>query len=228
MYDNIPFDGKTNMLCHTDVGLTGLYIMDCEKLAGLADLIGRPEEVELRKRAEVSKQGLEEMWDDEFGFYCNKRTDTGEFSRSLSATNFYAFFSDKVSKEHAERMIKDHFYNTEEFFGEYIIPNTARSESAFKDQDYWRGRIWAPTNYLAYIAMRTHKLEEPCRVLSEKGLRLLMKEWKEKGHVHENYNGITGEGCDVRNSDKFYHWGGLLAYIALTEAGYVPGPELPL
>ncbi|GHU79660.1 hypothetical protein FACS189462_5370 [Spirochaetia bacterium] len=55
-----------------------------------------------------------------------------------------------------------------------------------------------------------------------------MKEWTEKGHVHENFNGDTGEGCDVANSDKFYHWGGLLSYIALMEGGFVDGPEKEL
>ncbi|GHV25224.1 hypothetical protein FACS189498_3250 [Spirochaetia bacterium] len=228
MYDDIPFDKKTHLLCLADVGLTGLYIMDCEKLAELADIIGRGEGAELRKRAEQSKRGLEELWDDEYGFYLNKRTDTGEFSKSISATNFYALFSDKVPKEHADRMIKEHFFNPEEYFGEYMIPNTGRNDPAYKDQEYWRGRIWAPTNYLAYIALRTHHLEDACKILAEKSLNLLMKEWLENGHVHENYNGDTGEGCDVRNSDKFYHWGGLLSLIALIDSGYVCGPEKPL
>jgi hypothetical protein len=225
MYDNIPFDKKTNMLCLADVGVTGLYIMDCEKLAELAELIGRGEAPELRSRAELSKKGLEELWDEEYGFYLNKRTDTGDFSRSISATNFYALFSDKVSAEHAQRMMKEHFFNPEEYYGDYMIPNTGRNDPAFRDQDYWRGRIWGPSNYLAYIAMRTHGLNEPCKILAEKGLAMLMKEWLAKGHVHENYNGETGEGCDARNSNKFYNWGGLLSLIALIEAGHLPGPE---
>jgi putative isomerase len=54
------------------------------------------------------------------------------------------------------------------------------------------------------------------------------KEWQDHGHVHENYNGDTGEGCDVRNSDRFYHWGGLLGTIAFLEAGVLAGPERPL
>ena len=228
MYDDMPFNKTTHLMELADAGLTGLYIMDCEALADLAELIGRSEARELRERAEVSKQGLEEMWDEDFGLYCNKRTDTGEFSHRISATNFYALFSDKVSGKRAQRMMKEHFFNPEEFYGEYIIPMCARNDPAYKDQEYWRGRIWAPTNFLAYIAMRHHGLEEPCRVLAEKGLNLLMKEWLEKGHVHENFNGDTGEGCDVKNSDKFYHWGGLLSYIALMDAGYVEGPEKPL
>ena len=50
-------------------------------------------------------------------------------------------------------------------------------------------------------------------------MHLLMKEWREHGHVHENYCGNTGEGCNQGRSDRFYHWGGLLGTIALIEAG---------
>jgi neutral trehalase len=225
MYDDIPFNKATHLMELADVGLTGLYIMDCEALAELADLTGRTEGAELRERAEKSKQGLEELWDEDFGLYCNRRSDTGAFSHRLSATNFYALFSDKVSKERAARMMKEHFYNPEEFFGEYIIPMSARNDPAYKDQNYWRGRIWAPTNFLAYLALRKAGQKEPCKILAEKSLKLIMQEWTTKGHVHENFNGDTGEGCDVQNSDKFYHWGGLLSLIALMEDGYVEGPE---
>ncbi|MDR2135257.1 MAG: hypothetical protein LBO76_01445 [Treponema sp.] len=228
MYDDMPFNKTTHVMELADVGLTGLYILDCECLADLAAVLGRAEEAELRERAEKSKQGLEEMWDEGFGLYCNKRSDTGEFSHRLSATNFYALFSDKVSGGRAERMMKEHFYNPEEFYGAYIIPMTARNDPAYKDQNYWRGRIWAPTNFLAYLALRRHALKGPCGDLAGKSLDLIMKEWLEKGHVHETFNGDTGEGCDVRNSDKFYHWGGLLSYIALIERGFIEGPERPL
>jgi len=228
MYDDIPFNKSTHLMELADVGLTGLYIMDCEALADLADIIGRSEAPELRERAEKSKQGLEEMWDEDFGLYCNKRSDTGAFSRRISATNFYALFSDKVSQERADRMMKEHFFNTKEFYGEYIIPMCSRDDPAYKEQNYWRGRIWSPTNFLVYLALRHYGLDEPCRILAEKSLNLIMKEWTEKGHVHENYNGDTGEGCDVNSSDKFYHWGGLLSYIALMQEGYVEGHEKPI
>jgi neutral trehalase len=240
MFDDVPFDSERHIQEQSDVGLTGLYIMDCETLAELADDIGRVEEAkELRARAELSKAGLEEMWDEEFGLYLNKRTDTGKLSRRISPTNFYALFSDKVSPERARRMLNEHFFNPEEFFGEYIIPMTPRNDPAYKDQNYWRGRIWAPVNYLVYIALRRYSAA-PCaanalddvnktlKSLEEKSVNLLMKEWTLHGHVHENYGGDTGLGCDVKNSDKFYHWGALLALIGLTGAGYIEGSEKPL
>lgn len=36
--------------------------------------------------------------------------------------------------------------------------------------------------------------------------------------VYRNYNATTAEGCDVGNSNPFYHWGALSGYIAMREA----------
>lgn len=52
-------------------------------------------------------------------------------------------------------------------------------------------------------------------MLKKKSADLILKEWTECGHVHENYDPETGEGCNNPRSDKFYHWGGLLAYMSL-------------
>jgi hypothetical protein len=53
--------------------------------------------------------------------------------------------------------------------------------------------------------------------LAERSLALFEKEWKQNGHVHENSNAISGEGDDVRSSDRFYHWGALLGLIDYLE-----------
>jgi neutral trehalase len=232
MYDGMSFNGETHLMELADVGLTGLYIMDCEALAELADVLERPEAGELWERAALSKKGLEELWDEEFGMYLNKRTDTGEYSRRISPTNFYALFSNTVSPQRVERIINGHFYNPEEFYGEFIMPTIARNDPAYQEQNYWRGCIWAPTNYLAYLAIRRHRHVNcaalACKDFAEKSKNLILKEWTLNGHVHENYHGDTGMGCTLPHSDRFYHWGGLLTLIALTESGYVQGPEKAL
>jgi len=57
------------------------------------------------------------------------------------------------------------------------------------------------------------------REFAQKSYELFLKEWKENGHVHENYNSILGTGDDVKNSDRFYHWGALLGYVEYLESG---------
>lgn len=218
MYDDIPFNKEKHMLELTDVGLTGLYILDCRSLITLAKILGRTEDVEeLERRKQRAEAGMETMWCEEKGFYYNRRTDSGDFSWRISPTNFYALFADNVAPERVERILKEHYYNEEEFYGEWMLPSIAHNDPAFKDQDYWRGRIWAPLNLLVYLAFRGKNLDEVCSDLAEKSKHIFLKEWTEHRHVHENYNGFTGEGCDAHNSDKFYHWGALLAAIYLME-----------
>ncbi|MBR6752759.1 MAG: hypothetical protein IKM05_01845, partial [Clostridia bacterium] len=193
-------------------------------LMELAQLIGREEDLPLlQQRMNRARQGLETLWDEENGFYYNRRTDTGAFSRRISPTNFYALFSPDVTKERQRRMADAHYYNPEEFYGEWMLPSIARNDAAFPEQDYWRGRVWAPLNFLVYLALRRTELKDVRRDLAEKSARLFMKEWTQHRHVHENYSAVTGEGCDTGNSDKFYHWGALLCVIALAEEGYIPG-----
>ena len=216
MFDGMGFDEETHLMKLADVGLMGLYIMDCRCVIEISRILGRDDMIpELEARKRKVEQALMTLWDEKFGLFLNKNLSDGSLSRRISPTNFYALQADCVTQEQKMRMMSEHFYNPEEFWGDYVIPTIARNDPAFPDQDYWRGRIWAPTNYLAYAAMKYAGLEKECDDLARKSEELILKEWCLHGHVHENYSGYDGMGCGKWNSDKFYHWGGLLAYIAL-------------
>lgn len=59
MYDDISFDHEKHIMKLSDVGLTGLFILDCNSLAEIATILGRgKEEEKLRARAERGKKGL--------------------------------------------------------------------------------------------------------------------------------------------------------------------------
>ena len=219
MYDGIPFDKDRCVMMLEDVGLTGLFINDCGAMAELAKNVGEKDDAAefIRRRKEASR-GLAGLWSEEDGIYLNRRSDTGEFSRRLSPTLFYALFDKNVPPERAKRMADGHYFNENEFYGEYVMPTISRNDAAFHEQLYWRGRIWAPVNFLVYEAMKgREELSHARKDLIEKSYSLLMKEWTEHRHVHENYNAETGEGCDVESSDRFYHWGALLGLIGIIE-----------
>ena len=73
---------------------------------------------------------------------------------------------------------------------------------------YYQGEKYVKVDHL------TREMDD----LTEKSVDIFLPEWETHRHVHENYNSITGEGCDAHNSDKFYHWGALMSVIALMEA----------
>ncbi|MEO6962805.1 MAG: hypothetical protein ABIY90_12590, partial [Puia sp.] len=117
----------------------------------------------------------------------------------------------------AERMMKEHYFNSNEFYGDYVMPSIARNDPAFHDNDYWRGRIWGPMNFLVYLGIRNYRLPDARADLVKKSKELLMKSWKKDGSIFENYNSVTGQGDDVNSADAFYHWGALLSFLSILD-----------
>jgi putative isomerase len=214
MYDETTYDEKTHLLEYADVGLMSMYIADCDALAQIASTLNKQEEAkELKERSARYRAKLATLWGEKEGIFLNRDLHTGQSNNRLSPTNFYPMLARAATPDQADSMIERHLLNPDEFWGEWVIPSIARNDPAFHDQDYWRGRIWGPMNYLVYLGLRNYSDAVTRSTFAEKSYALFLKEWKENGHVHENYNAIAGTGDDVSSSDRFYHWGALLGYV---------------
>jgi hypothetical protein len=218
MWDSTAFDPQTHHMLLADVGLISLYIADSEALATIAETLGHAQEAaELQARAKLYRGKLAELWSEPEGIYLDKDLRDGKPWPQFSPTTFYPLLAHAATQQQAERLVRLHLLNEKEFWGEWVIPACPRNAPAFKDQDYWRGRIWGSMNFLVYLGLRNYSLPEARHALAQRSRALLMKEWTSKRHVHENYNGSTGEGDDVSSSDRFYHWGALLGMIWLLD-----------
>lgn len=233
--DNSPlFDGATlaqgtGLMRHADVGLMSMYVMDCDALAEIARVLGKGADArELSARANTFRKTLAGMWSEERGIYLDRRLDTGTPSPRLSPTQFYPLLARAPTQKQAARMMAEHYFNPNEFHGTFVMPSIARNDPTFKENRYWRGRIWAPMNYLVYLGMRNYNLPKARKDLVERSRALLLKGWRENRSIYENYNATTGEGGDVKSSENFYHWGSLLGFMSLIERGDLPRPEAPL
>jgi len=218
IYDDVAYSSQSHLLDFADVGLMSMYIADCDALATIADILNKQTEAKsLRERSSRYRNKLQSLWDERTGMFLNKNLHTGQCSVRLSPTNFYPLLARVATPAQAERMIKEHLLNSKEFWGKWVIPSIAIDDPAFPDQDYWRGRIWGPMNYLVYLGLCNYDYPAVRREFAEKSFDLFLNEWSNKGHVHENYNAITGSGDDVDRSDRFYHWGALLGYVEYME-----------
>lgn len=214
MYDGTVYNAKSHLLEYADLGLMSLYVADCDALAQIARVLGKDGDAsELRARRDEYRAKLQTLWNPDAGIFENRNLHTGAWVTRLSPTNFYPLLATAATMEQAQTMIEKHLLNPKEFWGEYVIPSIARDDPAFKDQNYWRGRIWGPMNYLVFLGLRNYDLPKMQEEFADRSYALFLKEWKEKRHVHENYNAITGSGDDVTSSDRFYHWGALLGYV---------------
>ena len=221
MYEGVPFDTVRHQMALADVGLMSLYVADCNYLALLADVLNKSADAkELRDRSAKYTASLQKLWNEEKGMFLNKRTDNGEWSFRLSPTLFYPLIGKAATPQQAERMVREHLLNEKEFWGEWVLPSIARNDTSFYQQDYWKGRIWAPLNFLVYQGLKNYPFPEVVKSLTEKSNNLLLKNWRETRGVFENYHasGIGRLPGEVPNrSDNFYHWGALLGYMYLLE-----------
>jgi hypothetical protein len=218
MYDDVIFNPQTHTMELADVGLNSLYALDAWALSRIASLLGRDEEARAYsdEHATLTQRINEQMWDEAAGIYKNKHWD-GRLSPHLSPTNFYPLIAGIAPRERAERMLNEHLLNECEFAGQYMIPSTSRDDPGFGGNDYWRGRIWGPMNFLVSEGLRRYRFDDAALQFARRGLELFLGEWRAENHVHENYNSDSGDGDDVPNSDPVYTWGALLAYIAVQE-----------
>ena len=93
------------------------------------------------------------------------------------------------------------------FWGTYICPTISRNNPAFKEQHYWRGYIWPPTNYLVYQGLKAYASDAVRREYARKCLALFRRhEWPA-----ENY---TADGAHCAGP---YSWGVLLPLVVLEE-----------
>jgi neutral trehalase len=218
MYDTAAYNSQSHLLEFADVGLMSMYIADCDALAEIAESLSKPAEAkELKERSARYRAKLATLWDERAGIFLNKDLHTGQFNTRLSPTNFYPMLAHAATAAQARAMVEKHLLDQKEFWGEWVIPSIARDDPAFGDQNYWRGRIWGPMNYLVYLGLCNYDDPAVRSEFARRSYNLFLKEWTEKGHVHENYNAIAGTGDDVSSSDRFYHWGALLGYVEYLE-----------
>ena len=213
MYDDVRFDPGTYTMDLDDVGLSALYALDSECMGKIAEILGKPEDqrVFAADYARI-KQATQKLWNDEDGIFENRYWD-GRFSRRLSPTNFYPLIAGVATPQQAERMIKGHLLNPDEFWGQYVIPTISRNDPAFKEQYYWRGDIWGPTNYLVYEGLNRYGQDGTALEFAEKSYDLFESDWQRNQHSDENYSPWGG----TAGGDPHYTWGTLLCLIPLEQ-----------
>jgi len=216
-FDSARYVPEAHTLDQDDVGLNSLYALDCEMLALMATMLGRDDEAAVlsAERERLAARMQETLWNEEAGTFMDWRW-RGEFTGRLAPTCFYPLLAGLATVEQARRMVHEHLLDEYEFWGQYVIPSIARNDPAFTHMRYWRGPVWGPMNYLVYEGLKRYHFDDVAAEFAAKSAALFRGEWQSHGWVCENYDALTGQRTSVQ-SDPLYHWGALLAFIAVQE-----------
>lgn len=241
MYDYNDYDKKTHKMQQFDIGMSSLFAAEAQALIQLikySSLSLIEEYKTLQYWLNVIVPAIEsELWNSNANIYLNRAVDTGEFNSHISPTSFFPLLIGLPNVTQAEKMIVQYLTNSSHFcvssdcHGQ-PVPSISRSDPAYRDQNYWRGRVWGPHLYLVYTALSHSKyalseiIQQARNALVNQTDLMWRKEWNLYGHIHENYNGDTGVGCELSiSSDPYYTWGAATAFLPLIQK-YPMKPEI--
>ena len=224
MMDNSPIHDEARLMedVHTldceDVGLNSFVALDGEILAHVARALGHLDEADkIDRQTNALKERIrDQLWDAERGVFAN-RLWSGKFTDSIAPTSFFPLVCGAATAEQADAMVENWLNNPDAFFGDHMLPAVTRNDPAFHDNVYWRGRIWPPLNFLTYYGLRRYGLDNAARLVADSSYRIFMSNWERARICGENFNGTSGQADDQPDTDLFYTWGALMAYVATAE-----------
>lgn len=212
-WDDTEYDENTGTLNINCLDLNSLYALDSWCLAQMANIMDKPQEYRfyLSEYEEMKTLIDTTLWNEREGFYFDRYWD-GRFSRKKAASNFYPLLARIPDRSRALRMIR-HLLNNEEYWGDYVIPTISRDDPVFKEQQYWRGTIWPPTNYLVYQGLKAYEFDVIASEFATKSAELFLRSWENFQLCPEYFDSRTGEA----GGQRYQSWGPLFALIALEE-----------
>ena len=223
-YDDSPewwhvarYNDKTNTLEQDTVERNCLYAMDSWILAWMAEQLGHSAEaVGLREEhAQMAARINRLMWDAGAECYFNRRWEDKDGSFFFPQQSPDVFFSllGKVAESRQTTALKRLFWDPKKFAGEWILPTISRDDPNYPTQHYWKGKAWAPVNWLVYQGMKIYDWDKESRALAESSAKMFLNPWRKNRNCFENFLSTTGEG----SSDPHYTWGALMVLIAVEE-----------
>jgi len=214
-------DNQVRRLGYMDVklwegpDLNSYLVRDLEAMAEIAAEMGKQDDVAFFTRsAEELKQKINDaLWDEEDGFYYDRNERTGELNKIKTIAGFMPLWCNAAPADRAERIIKEHLINENEFWVKYPIATWSKSEFDYypekKNQCNWMGSVWIPTNYMVFRGLINYGYTDIAQELANKTFELVVSEEQ----LREFYNGETGNG---QGRMPFWGWSSL-GYIMKAE-----------
>lgn len=208
------------------VDLNCYLVRELDAMAEIATELGIEQEARSfeKQAADLVSKIDATFWDEETGFYYDRSEKTGELNKLLTVSGFLPLWLGRIPKDRAERLVREHLLNPEEFWLPYPVATWAKSEAGYyqqrKDMECnWMGPTWIPVNYMIFHGLLKHGFQKEAQLLAQKTYELVISE----GETREYYDGETGSGQGLC---PFWGWS-TLGYVMPLEytLGYDPSDK---
>ncbi|MDE2803930.1 MAG: trehalase family glycosidase [Gemmatimonadota bacterium] len=212
LWEEAEWDPEREVLAMSAVDLCSYRALDLECLSRIGRILGDPlaaDKLEAERRRLVAAMNRV-LWSETSGLFLDELP-TGH-SQRVAASNFLPLIAGVPSARQAQRMVGV-LRDPARFWGDWVVPTISRDDPAFDDQQYWRGSIWPPMNYLVLQGLRRYGFDELASELAWKGAVMFLADRRRTGFCRENFDARSGQG----RGHRFQSWGPLFTLGAIEE-----------
>ena len=170
--------------------LTAYLILQMDVLSRIALKIGREKDAENWQKESVRLYSLfnEHSWEN--GRYNAKVSGSHEYEPESTSliTLLPLVLGEKLEKDKRDALVK---VLRRDFLTEYGLATEAYKGKYYKDDNYWRGAIWAPSTFLVFDGLYNAGEYDLAMEIAGKFCDMILS--TAKGD-YENFNALTGEG----------------------------------
>jgi hypothetical protein len=202
-------------------------IFSARLLVEMAEVLGRQDDVHDVETEINHLQGLvnQLLWDDELDFYFDRRAD-GRLSQVKTIGAYWALLSRAVPADRLERFLS-HLKAAGEFNRLHRVPSLSADHPDYDSKGfYWRGGVWAPTNYMILRGLTSLGYHALAHEIGVNHHANVVKVFEQTGTLWENYAPDSIEPGNIARSD-FVGWSGLPSVAVLFEYVFGLRAEVP-
>lgn len=202
-------------------------ILSAKLLLKMSDELGRRGEMkdfeeEIEKLTRLMN---DKLWDSESAFYYDLlRDDTLNRVKSIGA--FWSLLAGVLPEDNKQIFIA-HLTNEKEFNRPHPIPSLSADHPDYHPEgEYWRGGVWAPTNYMVLKGLTQYNEDNLAHSIALKHLDVVVKVFESTGTLWENYAPESAARGNI-SKPEFVGWTGLVPIAVLLEYVFGLRPDVP-
>lgn len=192
-------------------------IMSCDILIKMGKILGREDDTAVLKEEYdyLLKTVNEKLWDEETAFYYDLWK-TGEHNMVKSIGAYWGLIANAIPDERIAPFVA-HLDNENEFKRPHRVPTLSADNSEYNTEgEYWKGSIWAPTNYMVLKGLEKYEYHKLAFEIAQNHLECVTKCFKETGTLWENYAPEKVERGNI-SKPEFVGWTGLVPISVMFE-----------
>lgn len=194
-------------------------VLSAKILIKIADIIGRGDDhsIEILKEEVENLTAIinDKLWDESDAFYYDLWKN-GKLNGVKSVGAYWALLADIIPPERMKKFVA-HLDNEKEFKRACRIPTLSADHPEYRgDGGYWRGGVWAPTNYMVLKGLDKNGYNTLAFDIALNCVEKVASVFDKESTVYENY---APESVDKGSPAKedFVGWSGLFPISILFE-----------